>query len=84
MKSLLLSVLFLTSSFSFAASDKQLIDILENALRFEGYVVLDEVKENGEYAEVDFYVGAYGEERFTSCLLRNDQLVSCKDNWFKL
>ncbi|MGI4993511.1 hypothetical protein ACRXCV_12815 [Halobacteriovorax sp. GFR7] len=84
MKSLLLAVLFLTPSFSFAASENQLINTLENALRFEGYVVLDQVKENGEYTEVDFYVGAYGEERFTSCLLRNDQLVSCKDNWFKL
>lgn len=83
MKSIFLSLLLLTSSLSFALTDEQLINTLEDALRFQGYVEIESVTQDGELTNVEFYVGSYGEERLTSCVLKNDKLVSCKDNWFK-
>lgn len=83
MKNTFLSILFLLSINSFA-SNSQLINTLENALSFQGYVEIDKVTNVGEYTIVELYVGAYGEERPTKCILKNDILLDCTDNWFNL
>lgn len=83
MKSILFTFLLLTASGA-NASTSSLVETLESSLSFKGYVEIEKVTEIGVYTVVDFYVGAYGEERLTSCVLKNDKLVDCKDNWFKL
>lgn len=65
------------------ASNAKLIETLEDSLTFSGYVEIDTVTKTSVYTVVEFYVGAYGEERPTSCVLKYDKLVSCKDDWFK-
>ncbi|GEM_PF-4529155 len=83
MKFVLLTLLLLTSNLTLA-SNQELVEKLENSLTFSGYVEVENVTKASIYTVVEFYVGAYGEERFTSCVLKYDKLISCKDDWFKL
>lgn len=84
MKKIIMAICLLTSSMSLATSEVKLVEILESALRFDGYVEIAKVSKLGSYTIVDFYVGAYGEERPTQCILKDESLLECKDNWFKL
>lgn len=86
MKLILLSFLMFTSTLTFAStsiSTTELIETLEDSLTFSGYVEIDTVTKASIYTVVEFHVGAYGDERPTSCVFKYDKLISCKDGWFK-
>lgn len=84
MKALITSAIVSLSPFTFANTEAQLIETLESHLRFSGYVEIEKVTIVDAYSIVEFYVGSYGEERATTCVLRYEKLVDCKDNWFTI
>ncbi len=84
MKLITLLALLVLAPFSMALTEEQVVETLEAKLLFSGYVEVSEMKTSGYYTIVEFYVGSYGEERLTECVFKNDQLLDCKDNWFKL